>query len=199
MIEHAAERRIAEKPARAHDDRIDVRVLVAALRFVGRKIPEDLRGAPDERRSLGCVQVRRDGDEVIAAVAVRGEYEPLAAFLEVPEPRARGENFHLAPGIVHVVLARHAIAHGLEQIRHARSISGVTAVPDVQWPGGVRRDELHEHGFAPACAGAPVGVAFVENADDLGTVGCVVEKEIDESGARDLDPGDRGVRRQGRL
>ena len=178
VIEHAAERRVAEQPARADDDGVDVRFFVPALRLVGRKSLEDLRGFSDECRSLGRVQLCRDGEQIVPAVAVGRKVEALAALLEVSEPCARRENFHLASGVVHVVLARHAIAHGLEQIRDGGAVRGAATMPDMQGTRRIGRHEFHERRLAPARRGAAVRIAQRENPSDLGAVGIVMEEEV---------------------
>ena len=191
MVEHAAERRIAEEQAGAHDDRVNVLVLVSALRCVRRKTREDLGGRSDQAGTLGRVHLGGDRQQVVAPVAVGGELEALAAFLEVAQPGARRENLHLAAGIVHVILARRPKAHGVEQIGDARAIRRVPAVSHVQGTGGIRRDEFHQHAPAAAQIGAAIRIPELENAPDLGVIGALVQEEIDESGAGDLDLGHR--------
>ena len=178
VIEHARKGSVAEQPARANFNGVDVRFLVPALRLVGRKSLEDLRGFSDERRSLGRAQLCRDGEQIIPAVAVGRKVEALAALLEISEPGARRENLHLASGVVHVILARHPIAHRLEQIRDGGAVRGAAATPDVQGTRRVRRHEFHEHRPAPPRRGAAVGLAQRENPSDLGAVGIVMQEEV---------------------
>ncbi len=199
QIQHAAKCRIAEQQPRTHDQRIDVLVLVAALRFVRRQILENLGRAAAQRGALRGMELIGNRRDVAAAIAVGRKLEALAAALEIAQPGAGGQYFHLAAGIVDVVLARNSIAHRFEQIGETRAKGGVPPMPDVQRARGVGRDEFDQHRPAFAELRPAVVCVLREHPADLGVIGVLVEEKIDESGAGDLDFGDRGARRQRRL
>ena len=130
---------------------------------VGRPATHD-RGRAAQRIAVRRAQPLGHGAHVVAAIAVRRERERLAAEFEVAQPHARREDVHLAAGVVHVVLAVHAPAVGLEQVRDRRAEGGVPAVADVQRPGRVRGDELDDRAPAAAVVAAPVACALREHA-----------------------------------
>ncbi len=132
QIQHAAKRRVPDEKPRPGDHCVDVNVLVASLRLIRRQFREDLGGALAQLRAFHGEQLLGNRHNVVAAVAVRGKRETLAAVLEISQPGADRQNFHLAARIVDVVLALHAVAHCLEQIRDGRAERGMPAMTDVQ-------------------------------------------------------------------
>ena len=187
----------AEQRPGALDDGVDVRVLVALGR-IRRQVREHDRGGLMQRASRALDQLVGDRAEVIAAIAIGWERELFAEALQVAQPHARGEDFHLPPGVVDVVLAVHVEAGGVEQVRERRAERRVPAVADVQRPRGIRGDELHHHLPAGADRGATVAAAAVDHSREFSLIGGGCEKEIDESGSRNLDAGHEFAGRQRR-
>ncbi len=195
LVEHGLEVRRAEQRLRARDNGVYIGVFVAALGLVGRQPGEHLGRGTAQRLAAARAQRRRDRAQVIPAIAVRRELETLAAELEIAQPHRRSQDLHLAAGVVHVVLAVHAPAVGLQQVRDRRAERRVAAVADVQRPGRVGRDELDDGGPAAPAVAAPVGRARRVHARDLALPGGGRQEEVDESRPRDLGPGDQLVRR----
>jgi hypothetical protein len=135
-------------------------------------------------------QAARDVDDVVALVAVVGKAHVDAAQFEVAQPHRHREDVHLAPGIVDVVLALHGMAGGFEQVRHAGAERGAAAVPDMQRAIGVGRDELDLYRLARLGRGVPVTLAVFEHAPQRAQAAGLVQMEIDEARAGDLDLGD---------
>ena len=132
-----------------------------------------------------------DRNDVLAAIAICREGEALAAALEISQPGARRQNFHLPAGIVDVVLAGDPVAHRLEQIGDARAEGRMPAVSHVQRAGGVGRYEFHQDRSPAAGLRFAVVGPLGEHAADFRVVGVFLEKKIDESGARDFHLGER--------
>ena len=111
-------------------------------------------GAP-ERVALRRVQSRGHRAHVVAAVAVRGEGQRFAAQLEIAQPHARREDVHLPACVVHVVLAVHAPAVGLEQVRDAspRKLRGARGRRAAGRSGSRRRTRRSCGGRRRRCRG----------------------------------------------
>ncbi len=196
QIEHAAECGFADERPRAGNERIDVRVLIASLRLIRRQILEDFGRAMPQAQAFRGEQAFADRGDVVAPIAVRGKGEALAALFQIPQPRAHRQDFHLASRIVDVVLALHAPAHRLQQIRDRRTERGMAAVAHVQRARGICRHEFHLHRSPAARRRPAVPAPLAQHLADLRVIGVIRQEEIDEAGARDLDFGDRRARRQ---
>ena len=103
-----------------------------AAPLAGLLAPRD--GVP--RQLIG--ELPREICDVVPVIAVLGDRRPIA-----DGDDRRPEVIDLGPRVVEVVLARHALATGLEdaaqQVAHERPAS----VAHRQWPGRIRRYELH--------------------------------------------------------
>jgi hypothetical protein len=188
---------VADQHARARDHRVDVHVLVPSLRFIRRQAVEQLRGAATQRRPFRRIQLLSYGDDVVAAIAVCRKREALSAVLEIAQPRAHRQNFHLASGIVDVVLACHAIPDRLKEIRHGGAERRVATVAHVQRTGRIGRYELHQYRVAAAELRLAVFGILFQNSAEFRVVCILGQEKIDEAGAGDFDFGDGLVGRQG--
>ena len=184
--------------ARARDHGIDVDVLVPALRLIGRQPGEHLGAAAPQVPAFLCAEPVGDRDDVVPAITVRGKRELLPAALEVAQPGARSEDFHLPAVVIDVVLALDVVAGRLEQVAERRAVGGVAAVPDMQRTGRIRRHEFQQHAPSGTVRRASVGGTGCQEAADLLGVGGLGQEKVDEAGARHLDLGDCRVGGQGR-
>ena len=196
QIEHAAERCLADQGPGARNQRVDVRVLVAALRLVRRQTCEQLRSVTAQAGALCSEQPLADGRDVVAAIAVRRKSESLAAVLQIPQPGADRQDVHLAASIVDVVFALDAIAHGLQQIGNGGAVGSVPAVADMQGPRRIRRHEFHLRRSPRTALRSSIAPAVAQHLGDFGVIGLFRQVEIDEARPRDVHLGDIRARRQ---
>jgi len=195
---HLGEARGSEQLARARDERIDVGLLVAGG-GIRRQPREQRRGAAPQGglRSRG-LEVGGERAHVVAAVAVLGKRQLLAAQLEIAHPGADREDVHLPAGVVDVVLAGHLEADGREDVGERRPVGRLAAVADVQRPGGICRDELHQHPLTAPAAALAVARALRVDCAELACVGRGRQVEVDEAGAGYLGARHQRTRRQRR-
>ena len=195
-IEHDAVVGLAEQLLGARDQRVDVGLLVAALRLVRRQALGDLVAGVAQAVALAPAQFAADLDHVVALVAVVGEAHRHAAEVEVAQPHAHRQDVHLAAVVVDVVLAIDRVAVGLEQVAQGRAIGRAAAVAHVQRTVRIGRDELKHHRLARAGIGAAVALATLEHAADRAHQAGRADVEVDEARARDLGLLDQARLRQ---
>ncbi len=131
------EARHAEQVSRPCDEGVDVRLLVSALVRVWRNILAHIGAIASVSMAVTCEQGVGHGAHVVPLISVGREGHRLATRLQVAQPHADGENVHLPPGVVDVVLALHVEAGGLQQIGHRRAVGRVSTMADVQRPGRI--------------------------------------------------------------
>src|SRR5690606_27169154 len=148
--------------------------------------PQDVLGgpAPGLLDVLGAVVGAGQALDEAARVAALGQRPARPAGQD-----GLAEAADLPAGVVHVVLAGDLVAAALAQPAERVAVGGAPAVAGVDRPGRVGRDELDLDSLAVAEVVA--GVALLALGDDLGQH--LVEPggrqvEVDEPGARDLDP-----------
>src|SRR5215213_4021904 len=103
-------------------------------------------------------ELRRELDDVLAVVPVRGNVAALA------DGQDRGAEVpHLAAGVVEVVLARHALAAGLQHAGEEVADERAAGIPDGQGTRRVGRDELDvdmpRSRATRVCTAPPSGIA----------------------------------------
>src|SRR5271156_5850344 len=182
-------RGFTEQRARARHERIDINVLIAALRLVGRQVLEYLRSRMLQGGPFGSEQLFTNGNQVFAHIGIRRKSEIFAATLEITQPGTDCQNFHLPAGVVDVVLAFDIVANRLEQIADGSAKCRVPAVRYVQRARRICRNELDLHAYAQPELRAAVGAPNFEHASYLIVVGARRQKEVDDPGAGDLHLG----------
>ncbi len=109
-----------------------------------------------------------DFADVLALIAVGGEWRRNAARLTNTRLHRQREIVDLRAGIVVVELAMNFEALCLDQARDRVAYCCASSVADVQRTGGIGRDKLHDHFFRLTLVSTPVAIAFGEDArDDL--------------------------------
>ena len=190
-----AEGRIADQLPRPHDQGVDVDILVASLRLVGRQTVEHRPDFAVQRVALLAVQLIGDRDDIGAAIAVCRKGEFPAATFQIAQPCTDRQDLHLASGIVDVVLAAHVVADRLQQVGDRCAERRMPPMADVQRPGRVRGDEFHQYAAPTAQLRPSVSGTFIEDAREFAAIGVRLDEEIQKAGAGDLDPLDGLVRR----
>ncbi len=114
---------------------------------------------------------------------------PLVAVLRrllAPRPRLDrlAEALHLAPGVVHVVLALHAVAGPLQDACQRITVGRVARRGDRHRAGRVRAHELEVH--VPALGAGAVVLARLEQGRERVEVPAVGHEQVEEAGPRDL-------------
>ena len=125
------------------DQRVDMQFLVAALRFVRGNAEKDLGGGPPQTLVMGLVQIEGHAAHIFATITVTGEHQAFAAFLEIAQPDAGGEDVHLPARVVHIVFAMDLATDGGQQIGDNGPVGRAPAMPDMQGAGRIGRDEFH--------------------------------------------------------
>ena len=115
-VQDPNKRGFTEQRARARHERIDINVLIAALRLVRRQVLENFPSRMLQGGPFGSEQLFTHGNQVFAHIGIRRKCELFAATLEITQPGTDCQNFHLTAGVVDVVLAFDIVAHRLEQI-----------------------------------------------------------------------------------
>ena len=133
--------------------------------------------------TLGLEDPLRDLRDVRPLVAVRGDLERAAQQLEIPCLDRPREQLDLGAVVVHVEFAGDPKAERLQQTGDRLADRPVATGADVEGPGGVGADVLHEDPAAAAHVGAAVrrvlGVDAPEPpVDDRGR-----HKQVNEAGA----------------
>src|SRR5205807_7302346 len=121
--------------------------------------------------------------DIITPVAVCREGQLLPAQLQIPQPHAYGEDVHLPPGVVDVVLASDVEANRDENVGERRPVRSLASVTHVQRTRRVRGDELHQHPLALAEIAAAVALAKLVDAGELERVSLRGQEEVDEAGS----------------
>ncbi len=131
---------------------------------------------------------REPGDlpHVLPVVAALGDLRGLACQLEEPRVHRLAELIDLAPHVVDVELAVHAVAGPLEERGDRVAERGAPAVPDVERAGRVGRDELHHDGEPAPQVAAAIRAACAHELAQLPVQEGVAEPEVDESVPGDL-------------
>src|SRR4029077_2453184 len=114
------------------------------------------------------------------AIAVLRKRQRFACELEITHPGADREDVHLAPGIIDVVLARYREACGREDVGECRAIGRLPPMPDVQRPGGIRGDKLHQHPLAPTEGAFAIRGRACVYGRELARVSLRCEVKVDE-------------------
>ena len=117
--------------------------LVAALAGIGGQVGHDFIGTVAQAVALLLAQRAGDVVDVIAAVAVVGEAQLLAAEFEIAQPHAGGEDVHLPAGVVDIVLALHLKPAGFQHAGEAGAVGRAASMADVQRAGRIGGDEFH--------------------------------------------------------
>ena len=127
-------------------------------------------------------------DDILALVAVLGEGHGLLALidLQVPGFQRGPELVDLVAGVVDVELPLHGVAGGLQHRGQGVPQHPAPGVADVHGPGGVGRDELHQHPLALAHLAATVGGALVVDVLEDLPVEAAPVGEVQKPGARHL-------------
>ena len=97
----------------------------------------DLVGAMAVVIAVLTVQRRGNVPDIVAPVTIGWKRQFLAAQFQVAQPDRRGKDVHLATGIIHIVLAVHVEACGMQQVGHGRPVGGTAPVPHFQGTGRV--------------------------------------------------------------
>src|SRR5262249_48300188 len=96
-LQHPAESIGANQLAGSVDHRVDVGILVTDRRIRG-KVRKHCRGGALKPGTYLGAQLLRERQHIIPAIPVRWKRKALAALLQISQPRADGEDVHLAPG-----------------------------------------------------------------------------------------------------
>ena len=171
-------------------------VVLVTRRSIGRQPREHLRSGPQQRTADAFDEFLRDRADVITPIAVLGKRKLLAKALQVAQPDAGREYFHLSTGIVDVVLALHGETGGVEQVRERCAECGETTVTNMQRARGIRRNEFDENPCTAAGGGAPVSLCLFEHLQQFRVICRRSEEEIDEAGSCNVDLRDQFARRQ---
>ena len=161
-----------------------------------RRLPFLKRGHREgvgEAISVLLFQGGRNVVQIVALVAPGGKVDPLDSALhalQVTQPDAEHQGVHLAPDIVHVVLALHVESDRVEKVGEHRAVGGIASVAHVQRPGGVGRDELHLDSASRAPLRTSVRLALRRDLAHHALQGSGGKAEVDEAGSRDLDLAD---------
>jgi hypothetical protein len=115
--------------------------LIGAGGILGRP-GDDLGGLVAVGVAVVAVEAGGDVPDIIAAIAVGGKAQVLAAQFQVAQPHRGGEDVHLPAGVVDVILAMDRKADRRQQVRHHGAIGRAPAMADVQGTGGIGGDEL---------------------------------------------------------
>ena len=132
----------------------------------------------------------RDLADVLAVVAVLGHLGALARGLPDARLHREREVHDLVAGVVVVELARDRVALPFEERGDHVAQRRLAAVAHVQRPGGIGGHELHHELLPAPRRRAPVraGLRVDRLQDAEARLGG--EREVDEAGARDVDPGE---------
>ena len=147
-VQHPPQALDAEQRAGARDQRIDVQILVAALRLIRRQIAKHLGRASRQLAADRRIQALGDRDNVVAAIAIGRKDKLFAAQPQILQPGAGREDVHLAAGVINVVLALDLVADGGEQVSERRAESCMPPMTDVQGSGRIGRDEFDHQRLA---------------------------------------------------
>ena len=148
---------------------------------------ECLVGGLLEDVRVGLADGRREGIDVLPRVAA------LRRLLAAQARQHRtAEPFHLAPGVVDVVLRGDVRARGAQEADHGVTERGPSGVSDVQRTGGVGRDVLEIHDPAGFARAPSVCRAGIDNGAREFTGARRVEGDVEEAGTGDVDLLDTG-------
>ena len=133
------------------------------------------------------------GQAASASPRGSGRRRRAAEALEIARAHGFPEHPHLAPAVVEVVLARDAVAHGLEHARDGIAEHGLATVTQRQRPRRIGRDELDLDVLARAELRAPVAAPEREHAAQQALPAVVAQPDVDEAGTRHLGARDRAL------
>ncbi len=141
---------------------------------------------------MGGLDLPRHLPHVVALVAVPGEGQGEAVDLQIAQPGGQGEDVHLPPGIVDVILAGDGVARRLQHVGEAGAEGRAAPVAHMEGPRGIGGDELHLHLAALAPVAAPVGGPGGLDGAHHGLFGGGGEMDVAEAGPGDFGAGDIG-------
>ena len=152
-----------------------------------------------EIRSACVLGMRREvalGDlaNVLAVITPFGDCHGAPAQLGDPGLHAVREVRDLPAAVVVVELARHPPTGPFEQRRDGVTERGLTAVTDVEWPGGIRRNELDVDGATLPHVAPPVRRSRRKKGRQRTHDLRLRQEEVDESGAGDFHLADQARR-----
>ena len=124
------------------DNRLDVFFLVTGRR-VGRQSLQYVFGG--RRDQGGCFDCFGDVANIFAAIAARRKRHDDVMAFQPSQPDTGSEYVHLPASVIHVVLAMYRVARSDQQVADRRAVGCMTAMPNVQWPGRVSRDEFEQN------------------------------------------------------
>src|SRR6185437_4661413 len=186
----------ADQLSCAIDQRIDVGFLVSRGLIRRQSFEHRSRGS---QQLSGYLERNIAGDraDVFTAVSVCGKRKVLTVQLEITQPHADGEDIHLPPRIVDVVLATDAKSDCVQYVGKCRTVSGLTPMPDMQRTGRVRRNKLDHDALTRSQSALAIAVAQLVDPRKLLCERLPAEKEVDEAGTSDLRSGNERIGRQG--
>ena len=185
--------RLLEQEFRTANQRIDMFLLVTTLGLVRRHVLEHLAGGMPVDIAELAMQGRGDIEHIVALVAVGRERDLLTSEFQVAQPDRRGQDIHLAAGVVDIIFAVHVEACSLQQVGHGCTVGRAAPVAHVQGTGRVCGDKFHLDTFALADGRASETVFLFENLRHDLVTGCCGDKEVDKPGTCNLDLLDGGV------
>ena len=164
-----------------------MRLLVAAVGFVGRNVAHDLRGVVNKHAPVVVDECGCDIAYIVTLVPVDRKSDVDTELVQIPQPHAGGKDVHLPPRIVDIVFTVDIVTDRTHQRCHRCAVGGAAAVADMEGAGRIRRHKLDLHFLTVTDLAGTEAVATVQyRAYDVER-GLLVQEEIDEARPRDLD------------
>ena len=123
-----------------------------------------------------------------ALVGVLRQLHRRVIMLQIAHFQGSGELLNLIAGVVHIKLPLHIISGPIQHRCQAVADRAAPGVADMHRPGGIGRDELHQHTLALAVIRAAVILALRHQILQHSGIKPVAQEEIDKAGTGDLCP-----------